>query len=124
LLKGEPARCSHGNQIRDFLYVEDVAYAFAALLDSNVTGPVNVASGCPVVLKDVIYDVGEKLSRRDLIHLGAVRAAVNEPPMLVGDVGRLTNEVGWSPKYDLNRGLGRTIAWWKDQLVHGDYETK
>ena len=47
LLKGEFARCSHGRQIRDFLYVEDVAEAFVALLDSDITGPVNIASGSP-----------------------------------------------------------------------------
>jgi len=28
VLKGDPALCSHGNQIRDFLHVEDVASAF------------------------------------------------------------------------------------------------
>jgi nucleoside-diphosphate-sugar epimerase len=116
LLKGEPARCSNGNQIRDFLYVEDVADAFAALLESNVTGPVNIASGCPVVLKDVIYKVGDKLSRKDLIQLGALPISSHEPHMLVGDVNRLTSEVGWLPKYNLDIGLAKTIGWWKNHV--------
>jgi len=33
LLKGENALCSHGNQERDFLHVQDVALAFVALLE-------------------------------------------------------------------------------------------
>jgi nucleoside-diphosphate-sugar epimerase len=28
-------------------------------------------------------------------------------------VRRLTEEVGWSPHYDLDRGLQDTLAWWK-----------
>ena len=45
LLAGEPARCSHGNQVRDYLFAEDVADAFVALLESDVTGPINIALG-------------------------------------------------------------------------------
>jgi nucleoside-diphosphate-sugar epimerase len=123
LLKGEPARCSHGNQIRDFLYVEDVADAFTALLGSNVTGPVNVASGCPISLRNIIYKIAEKIDRKDLIQLGAVPALANEPPLLVADVSRLKNEVGWLPKYNLDRGLEQTIAWWRSHLVEKEYES-
>ena len=45
LLSNTPALCSPGTQIRDFLYVEDVASAFMHLLDSDVTGAMNVGSG-------------------------------------------------------------------------------
>jgi nucleoside-diphosphate-sugar epimerase len=123
LLKGEPARCSHGNQIRDFLYVEDVADAFTALLESNVTGPVNVASGCPIALRDIIYKIAEKIDRNDLIQLGVLPVPENEPHLLVADVSRLTNEVGWQPKYNLDRGLEQTIAWWRNYLIEKEYES-
>ncbi|AFZ14228.1 NAD-dependent epimerase/dehydratase [Crinalium epipsammum PCC 9333] len=113
LLQGEPARCSHGNQIRDFLYVEDVAAAFVALLDSDVTGAVNIASGYPVTLKDVIYKIAEKINRKDLVKLGVVPTSASEPRLLVADVSRLTNEVGWLPKYNLEQGLDQTLAWWR-----------
>ena len=69
LLKGEVARCSHGNQIRDFLYVQDVADGFIALLDSQVNGAVNIASGSPIALKEVIYQIAGKLNRENLIEL-------------------------------------------------------
>lgn len=38
LLRREQVNCSHGNQIRDYLYVEDVASAFVALLESTLQG--------------------------------------------------------------------------------------
>lgn len=116
LLKGEPARCSHGNQIRDFLHVEDVASAFVALLESDVMGPVNIASGQPVALKDVIYKIADKLGRCDLVQLGALPVQDNDPRVLIADVGRLSEKVRWQPKFDFDMGLEQTITWWKNTL--------
>jgi nucleoside-diphosphate-sugar epimerase len=115
ILKGEPARCSHGNQVRDFLYVKDVAAAFVKLLESEVTGAVNIASGHGVTLKEIIETIAQNLRRQDLVKLDALPAAVNEPPALLADVARLRDEVGWSPRYDLTGGLAETINWWKLQ---------
>ncbi|HLL73716.1 MAG TPA: NAD(P)-dependent oxidoreductase [Pyrinomonadaceae bacterium] len=119
LLRGEPALCSHGRQVRDFLYVKDVASAFVSLVGSDVTGAVNIASGRPLTLERVIDKIAGKLGRRDLVRLGAVPAAADEPPELTADVGRLRDEVGWSPRYSLDEGLEETIDWWKSRLSHG-----
>lgn len=116
VLLGETARCSHGNQMRDILHVEDVADAFVALLESDVTGAVNIASGQPVRLKDVIMTIAREAGRPELVELGAIEAPANEPPILVGDVRRLAEEVGWSPHYDLETGIRNTLHWWRDQL--------
>jgi nucleoside-diphosphate-sugar epimerase len=116
LLQGVPARCSRGSQVRDLLHVHDVANAFVALLDSEVTGPVNIASGCPVALSEIIYKIADKLGRRDLIQLGAVPMSAGEPPLLIADTRRLVDEVGWSPEYDLDSGLDQTIEWWREQM--------
>jgi nucleoside-diphosphate-sugar epimerase len=116
LLRGERARCSHGEQVRDLLYVQDVADAFVALLESDVSGPVNIASGQPVRLKEVIYRIGEKIGREDLIELGAIAAPANDPPSLVAETIRLNREVGWSPQHSLDEGLESTISWWKNHL--------
>jgi nucleoside-diphosphate-sugar epimerase len=115
LLRGEPARCSHGRQIRDFLHVQDVANAFVALLESGVSRPVNIASGQPVALRELIYEIAAKFNRDDLIQLGAVSTPPDEPPLLVADVRCLHDELGWTPKYDLDTGLEQTIDWWKHE---------
>lgn len=117
LLQNQPARCSHGNQVRDFLHVHDVANAFVSLLDSEVTGPVNIASGQPVTVKEIINTIAAKVGGQDLVQLGALPTAPNDPPFLVADARRLHNEVGWTPHYDLERGLDHTIAWWRDVLA-------
>jgi nucleoside-diphosphate-sugar epimerase len=115
ILREEPARCSHGQQIRDFLYVQDAADALVALLDSNVLGPVNIASGVPVAVLEVVREIADQLERPSLVEPGALATPENEPPVLVADVARLRDEVGWSSRYDLRRGLAETIKWWKLQ---------
>ena len=112
LLHGQPVRCTDGNQIRDFLYVEDVASAFVALLESDVTNPVNIASGQPVALKNIILKIADKLGRRDLVQLGALPVRDNDPRVLIADVGQLSEKVRWQPKFDLDMGLEQTITWW------------
>ena len=117
LINNKMAPCSHGNQLRDFLYVEDVASAFVALLESNVMGSVNIASGQPVTLKSVICKIAEKLGRCDLVQLGALPEQANDPRVLIADVRRLSDEVKWKPKLDLDMGLEQTITWWKEPHV-------
>lgn len=118
LLAGQPARMSHGNQVRDFLHVADVAEAFVAVLDSEVDGAVNIASGEPVTLKGVAETIGDLLHQRDHIALGALPAAQNDPPVLVADVSRLRHEVNWRPRLNLTDGLIDTIQWWKEHEDH------
>lgn len=116
ILQEQVARCSHGRQIRDFLYVQDAAAALVALLDSEVTGAVNIASGTPVTLRQVVEEIAVQLGRPDLIELGALPAPEHEPRLLLADVARLRDEVNWSPHYELASGLAETINWWKVQL--------
>jgi nucleoside-diphosphate-sugar epimerase len=114
ILLDRPADCSHGNQMRDFLYVKDVADAFVALLESNITGPVNIASGQPLSLKEIIYKIAEKLNRLDLVRLGALETPADDPDLLAGDTTRLSKEVGWRPNFSLDQGLEETIKWWEN----------
>lgn len=113
LLRGEPALCSSGEQVRDFLHVEDVASAFIALLDSEVRGPVNIASGEPVKIKDVVNKISLKLGCPELLRLGSRAVPVGDPPLILADVRRLNDELAWNPKIPIEDGLDRTIRWWR-----------
>lgn len=113
LLQKKEIPCSHGNQIRDFLYVQDVAHALVSLLDSNVQGPVNIASGIGVTLKEVIGQIAEILGHHDLVKYNALPSPSDDPPSLVASTNRLQTELGWYPKRTLKEGLQETIHWWK-----------
>jgi nucleoside-diphosphate-sugar epimerase len=117
LLAGHPAPCSHGRQMRDFLYSADVADAFAALLDSRVQGAVNIGSGEPVAIAEVVRLLGELCGRPELIELGALAARPEEPDLLVADTRRLRKEVVWTPRLTLAEALRDTVRWWRERMT-------
>ena len=106
LLTGEPAECSDGTQRRDFLHSADVADALVTLLKSDLVGPVNVGSGEPVAVKDVVRIVAQACGRPDLVRFGARSTPANEPPKARG-------ELGWRPKIALDDGLRECADWWR-----------
>lgn len=117
LLRGMPARCSHGSQFHDFLYVADVGAALAGLLDNTVCGPVNIGSGVPLRISDVATRLAEALGRVELLMLGAVPEAANSARMILASTTRLVEEVGWVPLHSLDERLAQTIDWWRDEIA-------
>lgn len=115
LLQDKFADCSHGEQIRDFMYVRDVADAFVALIDSQVEGCVNIASGEPTTIKSVVSSLADNLNRSEKVRFGTLPTAPDEPLSIVADVARLRDEVGWKPRFSLSQGIEATIEWWKKQ---------
>ncbi|MDO8332890.1 MAG: NAD(P)-dependent oxidoreductase, partial [Pseudomonas sp.] len=117
LLGGEEARCSHGQQWRDFIHVKDVASALLHLLEVRASGAFNIASGQPTRLQTVVEYLANQLGQQQLLRLGAIAAPTGDPPLLVADMQKLTS-LGWQPQLDLYRGLDDTLAWWQRSLQH------
>ncbi len=116
LLDGAIAETTSGTQRRDFLHVDDVAGATAALLGSSVTGPVNIASGRAVAVSELVDLIATAVGRPELVRAGALPDRAFEPPLLVADAGRLTREVGYSPRWTLADGIADTVGWWREQV--------
>lgn len=113
LLDGLPAACTPGTHVRDFLYVDDVGRALAALVDSRVQGVVNVGSGQGVAVRDVVLGLQRRLGGQ--VDLGARALPAGEPPTLVAATHRLRDELGWAPRVGLDEGLDRSVAWWRSR---------
>ncbi len=109
LLAGQPVRCSSGEQQRDFLHVNDVAAAFVSLLDSEVTGAVNIGSGEPVSVRWIVEYLAALVGRPDLPRFGERPA--DPQPLLAARGLRLRTLVGWQPQYTLREGLAAAAAW-------------
>jgi nucleoside-diphosphate-sugar epimerase len=106
----------HPTQVRDYMYVEDVGAAFAALLLSDVQGSVNIATGVPVSLQGLVHTIGAVVGEPIDIDLSAVDAA-DPAPRVTADVTRLQQEVGFIPAYSLHDGVRSTVAWWARETV-------
>ncbi len=117
LLQNQITRTTHGNQVLDYMYVEDVASAFVKLLGSDLKGAINIASGNPVKLAEIVKFIATKTGNEDLLKIGAIPAKEDEPKFIVADVSRLSNELFWQPTFDLSTGLDKTIDWWRAKLL-------
>ncbi|WP_459502422.1 NAD-dependent epimerase/dehydratase family protein [Bacillus sp. C1] len=120
LLQNKEALCTHGEQYRDFLYVNDVADALISILNNDTQGTVNIASGRPVQVKEIAAIIAKKLGKEHLLKLGAIPFPEHEPLFVGANIDRLKNEVKWIPKYDINTGIEETILWWDTRLNHSN----
>lgn len=116
LLKGETAKCTQGEQMRDFLYVEDVASAMWAVAKSDFSGPVNVGSGQAIKVRTVVETIARLLQREGQLALGALPTDPQEPPLLQADDHRLQSVVGWKPAFTFEEGLLKTCDWWRARV--------
>jgi nucleoside-diphosphate-sugar epimerase len=117
LLSGKSAGMTSGRQVRDLMDVRDAGAAFAELtLGSSVTGAVNIATGLGVTLEEVARRLAKTIGRPELLRIGALPDRENEPPILVADVARLTGEVGFHPRWDLESGLSHAVDYWRQSF--------
>ena len=111
LMKGEEAGVTRGLQIRDFLHVADVGSAIAAVATSGLTGAVNIGSGRPVTVREIVATIADVLGCPERVRFGARPDNPTDPPFICADNRRLTEGTGWAPRFDLASGLADTIAW-------------
>jgi nucleoside-diphosphate-sugar epimerase len=108
LVAGRLVATTEGTQRRDFIHIEDVAGALAALLLSPVTGPVNIGTGEGVALREVALELAAALGADPaLLGFGALPVRPGDPPSLVADVARLRSEVGFTPRTHWRDGVRR-----------------
>ncbi len=98
-----------GSQIRDFVFVDDVAEAFSKALQSkNASGEVfNVGTGVAHSLNDLISLV-ENLSGKK-IKVSRLQARSCKADFSLADIGKVESLLGWRAKTSLEEGLRKMI---------------
>jgi nucleoside-diphosphate-sugar epimerase len=117
LLVGEEARCTAGEQVRDYLHVEDAASAVCAVACSSLVGAINVGSGSPVRIADLVTTICDIVGRPDLVKLGALPTSKGDPRFVCANNQRLREEMAWRPRFGLRDGLRSTIDWWRPRVT-------
>ncbi|MEH2502793.1 nucleoside-diphosphate-sugar epimerase [Bradyrhizobium sp. AZCC 1578] len=115
VLAGEKARCSSGWAMRDFMDVRDAGAALARLAVSHIEGPVNIASGEAVLIRDVVLAIGKLAERPDLIALGEIPDRPGDPPRISACIARLRQEVRCEPAHSLEQGLRNALSYWQER---------
>ncbi|PYQ15817.1 MAG: LPS biosynthesis protein WbpP [Acidobacteria bacterium] len=115
LLAGQtPVIYGDGQQSRDFTYVGNVVDAnLRALTARGLDGePVNVAAGRRVVLRALLSALARELGRPDEARHEPARAG--DVKHSLADVSRARRLLGYRPRWDLEGGLKKTTAWYRE----------
>lgn len=114
-LKGEDVKVSDCLKFQDYLHVEDTARGIVDVFESEIEGAVNISSGKPVQLREIVNKIAEYTDFKGQILWGAIPAAFGDD-LVVGNNEKLKS-IGWEPKYSLEDGLKQTINWWRNNNV-------
>ena len=89
--------------VRDYLHVDDVAEAYALLLQRGKPGEVyNIASGRAVTLEEIQTRLEQMLGVAPKREMDASQVRREARPYLVGDAAKLRAATGWSPRRTLD----------------------
>jgi nucleoside-diphosphate-sugar epimerase len=108
--EGREAPLASGRPVRDFASTRFLGQGLAALAASRVTGAVNVASGEGRAIADVARILGRAAGREALLRFGALPDRPGEVPVMVADVGRLRQDVGFDSPPMVERDLRALLA--------------
>lgn len=111
LLAGEEVPTTDGRQLRDFMHVRDVASAFVRLLNGDLRGSINIASGEALAVGDLVSLIAAETGGIERVRFGALARHEDDPERIVGDVGRLRGELGFIPAIELSEGIPETVVW-------------
>lgn len=111
MLKGEtPTIYGDGKQLRDYVYVGDVAKANLLALDKGEGQIFNVGTGVGTSVNELFMHLKE---------LMAFKADVVYAPARAGELFRSVlncekiKKLGWKPEFDMRSGLVKTLEWYK-----------
>lgn len=136
-LEGKPLPVyGDGQQVRDWLFVEDHCRAIAAVLARGVPGEVyNIGGNCERANLDVVQTICALVDelRPGLAHapcsslISYVKDRPGHDRRYAIDATKIHRELGWQPKEDFCSGLRQTVAWyldnraWVERITSGKY---
>lgn len=115
LLRGErPEIYGDGNQLRDFVYVKDVARANILALDNKVKGIYNVCTNTKVSVND-LYNTIEDVLKTGIkpIYKGKRSGDILNSFMTYDKINR---DLDWKPEFDFKKGLIETLKYYENEL--------
>jgi len=102
-----------GEQVRDFIYVDDLARAHTAVLPLSGLQTFNVGTDLGTKIIDVINEVIGLVGETPITDLGERPGDV---PASYAWSKKLADTTGWRAQVPLHEGLERTVEWFQQHL--------
>ena len=105
-----------GKQTRSFQFVHDLVSGMVALMESNVTVPVNVGNPEEHTIADFATIIRDMIDPSiEIVNLGAV---TDDPQRRRPDITRAKTLLNWTPRFEMRDGILETIHYFASRLTH------
>jgi dTDP-glucose 4,6-dehydratase len=104
----------NGTQTRSFVYVSDLVSGLIALMESNITEPVNIGNPHEVTITEIAQTIIELTGSKSRIVFSPL--PTDDPQQRCPDISRARQELNWAPKVELREGLQSTVGYFKKKL--------
>ncbi len=117
-----------GQQVRDWLYVEDHCRAIFSVIEKGRAGEIyNIGGNCSLPNLEVVQRILQATGKPEtLITRVTDRPGHDRRYALTNE--KLTRETGWEPKMPFDEGLAATVTWyqkrsdWVQRVKSGEYQ--
>jgi nucleoside-diphosphate-sugar epimerase len=84
ILQDDFVDLTSGKQVRDFMDVAEAGNKIAEISLTNQIGPINLCSGIPITVRQLVEKIADEYGRRDLLRFGTREDNLFDPPFVVG----------------------------------------
>lgn len=104
-----------GNQIRDFIHIDDVVNVLERLsVTKNAIGDIfNVGTGKGMTVKDVVKIIIQTMNLNNVNVHYSMFSWMGDPSKLVADTKKLSRFLSWAPKIPPHEGISDLILKWE-----------
>lgn len=126
-LKEEPCVIHGGSQTRSFCYVDDMVDGLIRLMDSDVTEPVNLGNPHEITIDELHTWIraftGFKWEKGLPVDDSKLEGYRQDDPMKrCPDISKARQLLEWGPETDLQKGLEKTIEYFRGELLCHTHE--
>lgn len=115
-LAGKKMEFSKGEQIWDFVYLDDIANALYLMARKGRDGAIyTIGSGSARTLKEYLLVLCEKLGKSEEAEFGKIPYSDSQIMHLEADSTELQRDTGWKPEVDFEDGIERVINLYKNK---------
>lgn len=116
-----------GQQVRDWLFVEDHCRAIITVMEKGVSGEIyNIGGNCEVVNLELVKMLLDELGKPESL-ITFVKDRPAHDRRYAMNIDKITGELGWKPEHTLSQALPKTVKWYLDNeewigcVLSGEY---
>jgi UDP-glucose 4-epimerase len=114
MLKNKEINVTKGEQLWDYLFIDDISEVLLKLIDKRGVGIANLGSGHPIPIRKIIEKLKILTSSDSVINYGAIEYRPDQVMYMSANITKLSKHLNWQPKTGIEEGLIKTIDYIKN----------